>query len=382
MAATERAGQVLAATLLLPGLAAVSVVRAEEPPAEGVIAFKYGWYRDEQTGFQRVTVQSPQVYILAPVAGKWSFEGTRVVDSVSGATPRLHTFTSSATPYMTDHRDATDVKVTRYFHRAAIAVGAAYSDENDYLSRTLGMEARFSSEDNNQTWNFGFARSQDKIDTSATGGFAFGERRRTTEAIAGLTQVLTPNDVVQLQLTRSIGSGYYSDPYKDFDRRPRRRNATIAHLRWNHHFDGPDASLRTSWRYYADSFGIRSHTLSGEWVRTMGAWTIAPGIRYYRQSAASFYFDPVPNAAGVPDIVLTALSTIPLTGFRSGDARLAAFGAVTISLKVGYAISAVTAVDVKLEAYRQSQSLRMGGGSPYLDPTRARFVQLGWSHKF
>ena len=84
----------------------------------------------------------------------------------------------------------------------------------------------------------------------------------------------------------------------------------------------------------------------------------------------------------MPDIVLTALSTIPLTGFRSGDARLAAFGAVTISLKVGYAISAVTTVDVKLEAYRQSQSLRMGGGSPYLDPMRARFVQLGWSHKF
>jgi len=72
VAATERIGGVFAATLLLPGLAAVSTVHAEEPPDQAEIALKYGYYRDWQPGLDRVKVQSPQLYLLTPFAGQWS----------------------------------------------------------------------------------------------------------------------------------------------------------------------------------------------------------------------------------------------------------------------------------------------------------------------
>jgi hypothetical protein len=55
---------------------------------------------------------------------------------------------------------------------------------------------------------------------------------------------------------------------------------------------------------------------------------------------------------------------------------------VTASIKVAYAFSEASSVDVKVEAYRQSSGLRFGGGSPYLDPFRASFVQFGVTHKF
>jgi hypothetical protein len=382
VAAIERRG-VLAATLLLPGLAAVTAVRAEEPPEQGVIAFKYGAYRDRQSGWDRIKVASPQLYVLTPFANVWSIEGSVVSDSVSGATPRMHTSRTGATPAMSDHRSAEDVKVTRYFHRAAISLGTAYSGENDYVSHAQSLEARWSSEDNNRTLLFGFGHSGDRIDnTGSEGGTVRDQHRQTREWMMGLTQVLTANDIVQGQLTRSLGRGFYSDPYKDFDERPDSRRSTTTLLRWNHYIGPHDATLRTSWRYYTDSFGIHAHTLSSEWAQPFGAWTVTPGVRYHVQSAAWFYFDPVADTKGVADTLATLIRFSGITGYHSADQRLAAFGAVTLSLKVAYEFAGGTALDVKLETYRQSSQLKPGGGSPYLDPFRASFVQFGVSHKF
>lgn len=381
--------RVLAATLLLPGLAVVSglsavpAAQAETPPEQGVLAFKYGSYQDSQPGWNRIKVTSPQLYLLAPLAGAWSLEATRVGDSVSGATPRMHTARTGATPRMTDHRDASDVKVTRYFPRAAVSAGVAYSSENDYTSHAWSLEGRWSTEDNNRTWSLGLGQSRDLIDNTAQGGIAMDRHRRTNEVILGVSQVVTPSDIVQAQLTHSRGAGYFNDPYKDFDLRPDRRNARIALLRWNHHVDRFDASLRASWRYYSDSFGIRSHTLGAEWVQPAGAWTFTPGLRYYSQSAAWFYFDPVPDATGQASPLLTRRFAARLSGNYSADQRLASFGAITASIKIAYAVDADTSVDFKLEAYRQSASLKLSGsGSPYLDPFRARFVQVGIARRF
>ncbi|MBI5279827.1 MAG: DUF3570 domain-containing protein [Burkholderiales bacterium] len=367
--------------MLLPGLAAVTATRAEEAPTEGVIALKYGWYRDRQPGLRRVTVESPHLYLLAPIAGQWSLEATRVGDSLSGATPRIHTFKSSAS-VMADHRDASDVKVTRYFRRGALAVGAAYSDENDYLSRSVSVDGRWASEDNNTTFNGGMAATSDRIDTSTTGGNAFDERKRVREYIFGVTQVLTPDDVAQVQYTRSIGSGYYTDPYKDFDDRPRARRSHILLARWNHHIESRDATVRASWRWYSDSFGIRSHTLGAEWVQPAGAWTFKPALRYYTQGAAWFYFDPVPALPGQSESLQTRLFGGSISGYKSADHRLAAYGALTLSFKVAWAYSAQSSVDLKLEHYHQSTGLRGSGGSPGLDRMTANFVQLGWAAKF
>jgi hypothetical protein len=123
-------GSVLAASLLLPGLALVSgAVQAESAPEQGLIALKVAHYSDGQPGWERVTVRSPQLYALVPLAGDWSLEGAWVGDSVSGATPRMHTFESGATPSMEDYRKVADVKVTRYFSRAAVSAGLTYSTD-------------------------------------------------------------------------------------------------------------------------------------------------------------------------------------------------------------------------------------------------------------
>lgn len=386
----QTASGVLLASLVLPGLAALAVMApltaaAENAPEKTTIAVKYGHYDDSQPGWDRIKVDATQVYVQAPIAGDWSIEASGVSDNVSGASPRAHTQKSSAS-HMSDERKAGDVKITRYLARAAVSASVAYSTEHDYTSRALGLDARWSTDDNNRTWTVGYGTASDTIDSSYSGGAsaaAINQHKRTHEFMGGVTQVLTPTDIVQFNLTRGVGSGYYNDPYKSYDQRPNQRDTWIALARWNHYLEKFDASLRTSYRYYSDTFGVQSHTAGVEWVQPAGRWTFTPGARFYTQSAANFYFDPVLDAQGQYDAFGTLLRAASLTGDKSADQRLAAFGAITLSMKVSYAITPNTVVDVKYETYRQSAALRLlDSGSPGLDAFHANFMQVGLTHRF
>jgi hypothetical protein len=379
----------LMASLMLPGLMSVSVaVQAEEAPTQGTLAVKYSTYKDYQTDWDRIKVRAPHLYVVVPLGKEWSVEGGFVVDSLSGATPRMHSSNSPITgaSLMWDERKAGDVKVTRYFARSAVSVGAAYSKENDYASKSLSVDARFSSEDNNRTWSVGLATSSDVIDTTFSGGSVVNQSKKTLEVLAGITQVLTPKDIAQLNLTLSSGNGYFTDPYKFYDKRPDNRQSAVALVRWNHSVEDLDASVRSSYRYYTDSFGVSSHTLGLDWVQTVGKWTFTPGARYYTQRAAKFYFDGVGNSLGQYDPAGSkAIAQGYLNGGQifSADQRLSAFGAITASLKVDYSLTENTKLDVKFEQYKQQSNWRIGGkGSSFIEPFSAQFMQVGVSTKF
>jgi len=186
-------GAILAAALALPGVAG-----AESAPTDGLIAFKYLWYHDQQPGLSRITVNSPSVYTLLPVGSSWSVEGTVVVDAISGATPRYHTAISGASR-MQDDRTAGELKLTRYFRRAAVDFGVAYSSEHDYNSAAGSVGLRLSSEDNNTTLALGTGFTSDRI--SSSDGTVSGETRRVNDFMAGVTQVLSASDVAKVNVT-------------------------------------------------------------------------------------------------------------------------------------------------------------------------------------
>jgi hypothetical protein len=366
------AASLLGAALLLPGLAA----QAEEPPANGSISLRYLDYADRQPGLDRIRSHSPSVSVTAPVAGDWSIEGTLTADDVSGASPRYHTAISGAS-HMQDERKAGDVGATRYFRRATLSAGAAWSTEHDYVSRALSLNGTLSSEDNNTTWAFGLAGSRDRIDP--VNHIVVDEHKRTTSLLAGVTRVLTANDIGQATLTHTNGTGYFDDPYKLFDKRPRSRRADTLLLRWNHYVDRTAGVARLSYRWYDDSYRIRAHTLSAEYAQPLGGgWSVVPALRLYTQSAAWFYYDPVYDGvlgAPFPPGFSAGASQGRLS---SPDQRLAGFGAVTAGLKVARTIGRWWTVDVKVEGYEQRGSWRLfHRGSPGLAPLHARTFQIG-----
>ena len=372
----DKAGAIIAAALALPGV----MVHAQGAPEFGVVAVKYLDYRDSQPGLDRIRVSSPSIYVLAPLSPQWAVEGSLVSDGVSGATPRYHTAISGATPRMSDHRYAANVQVTRYLERSSVSLGVAGSDENDYQSAAVSLNASFSTDDNNRTWNIGLGYASDKI--SSVNDAELHERRRTAELLLGLTQVWTANDLVQLNLTLNRGRGYYSDPYKEPDIRPRERDQAIVLARWNHYFSESGAALRSAYRFYHDTYGIDAHTLGAEWVQPFGGrFTLTPSLRLYSQSAASFYYDPVYDPDLGPPYPPGYFSNPPQ--HISPDQRLAAFGGITAGLEFTVQITPDWLLDLKAERYEQRSEWRIGGkGSPGLDPFRATFLRIGVETRF
>lgn len=370
-------GAIVAAALALPGITLTA--RAENAPEHGQASIKYLSYQDSQPDLTRVKVTAPSVYLLVPMGSQWSLEASGVLDAVSGASPTYHTAVSGASK-MSDYRKAADVKLTRYESRSSYSLGLSTSNEHDYQSNAVSMQASFDSDDNNTKWTVGVGYASDKI--SSVNDLLLHETKRTTELLLGVTQALSPYDLVQLNLTYSNGNGYYSDPYKVPDVRPAQRNEFIVLARWNHFFEGTGATLRSSYRFYNDSFGIKAHTLGAEWVQPIfDRITLTPAVRLYSQSAANFYYDPVYDpVVGAP--YPPGYFTNP-PQYLSPDQRLSAFGGVTLGLKLGVQISADWSADLKGERYEQRGSWRVGGaGSPGLEPFTATFWQLGMNKRF
>lgn len=370
---TRGIGSVLAAALALPGLAA-PVARAESPPEDASLAFKYLHYEDSQRGLQRITVDAPSVYAITPIGQHWSVEGSAVVDAVSGASPRYYSTVSGASK-MDDTRVAQDAQVTYYGWRHSLSASVSHSKEHDYESLAGGLQARISDRHNNTTFNLGVGGSSDTIDP--TNGIVSNESKKTWNAIAGLTQAMTPHDLAQVQLGHSSGRGYFNDPYKLFDVRPDTRRQDTLLLRWNHQFERWDSTARWSYRYYRDSWDIRAHTIDFEFEQPLGErFSLTPGLRYYTQSAARFYIDP-------PD---GDQNQLPLTadGSESSlDQRLSAFGGITGSLALRWRPSGHWQTDLKASYHQERGDWRLTGtGSPGLTPFEYTAVELGVAYRF
>jgi hypothetical protein len=365
--------QTVGATLLTAAMSLpwAGPVHAENAPERGFFGLKSLDYQDSQPGDPRIHVRATALTVVAPVSGVWSLGGTLTSDVISGASPAYHT---SALGRMHDRRTAVDANATRYFSNGTLGVGVYESSESDYLSRGLSVKASRSSEDKNTTWTAGIGVNSDVI--NPINGIVVNETKHVAELLLGVTQVLTTHDIVQLSLGVTEGHGYFSDPYKIFDNRPRVHNSNTVIVRWNHHVESAQGTARFSYRYYSDNWGIEAHTMGVEYVQLLAqGWTVTPLARVYTQSAANFYVaaDNGPFAPNLPaDWV-----------YYSEDQRVSAFGAHTLGLKVAKQISADCVLDVKFEQYGQRASWRLGGGgSPGLEPFNARSVQVGVSVLF
>jgi len=374
-------GSITLAALALPGLAAIGAslvstgAHADGAPTEGVLTVKLQAYEDSQPVLDRVRVVAPSLYLLAPIASVWSLEASAVHDNISGASPRWHTAISGASK-MNDYRTAGTAKLTRYFDRVAVAVGASYSDERDYRSKAASVDLRWSTPDNNTTFYVGAGLARDSI--NPVNLLVKNEHKRSNEVMLGVTQAWTKNDLVQANIGYVSGRGYFNDPYKLVDQRPRNRDQTTVQLRWNHYIEPRGETVRGSYRFYRDTFGIQAHTLQVDWAKPLNEqFTVTPTLRYYTQSAANFYFDPVydpeigePYPVGNPR-------------YSSPDQRLSAFGAITLGAKLEWRIDPRWSADFKYERYEQRGNWRLGGsGSWGLAAFRANIAQIGISRRF
>lgn len=353
----------LAALALVPHTA-----RAAVAPDAVAVEINNLAYQDYDRERDRMAVHSPTVWLQAPVGESNAIEASATLDSMSGASPEIHNTLSGASGTgIHDQRKAGDFKFSHYFDRVVVGVGLAYSAENDYLSKAASLDAQWSTQDQNTTLSAGVGRSHDRI--SPVERLVRG-KRQTTDYLLGITQVLTPTDIVQSNLTYSAGGGYYDDPYKVLDKRPGSRDEFAWLTRYRHWVAAFDAALHVDYRYYRDNWGVHANDVELSWYQPVGErWTLRPSLRYYTQGAARFFSNTFP-----PHVFGSIYST---------DLRLGAFGAVTAGIKISRQFTSDTRLDLLAERYEQRKGLRWGGdGSPIMEPMQARWLSVGLVHTF
>lgn len=364
----------MGAALSLPLLAGLcNVAKADSAPEKGLVSFKYLDYLDSQPGIDRIKVKAPSVLVMKPLSSEWTVSSTATTDTISGASPSYHT---QALRNMHDQRHAFDLSFTKFESLGTKTFGGSYSKELDYLSKGLFYSLTSSSEDKNTTWNAGVSLSSDQI--NPTNQIVTNESKQGSDWIAGLTKIYTQVDIAQYQIGHYSGKGYFTDPYKIFDRRPRERVHNTFMAKWNHYLQESESTIKLSYRYYSDDWGIEAHTADIEFVKGLqSGWTLTPAFRIYTQSSAKFFvnadnsgspFPPNPPAGAV---------------YYSEDQRMSSYGAHTIGIKVSKDIDLDTSIDFKVEGYAQRAGWRiMGAGSPGMEPFTARSFQFGFNHYF
>jgi len=363
---------VLGAALFAAALALPSyqTAFAEATPEHGNVAFKYLNYKDSQPGTDRIGVSAITSSVMMPFAGTWTVSSSYTYDSVSGASPTRHDVVSGAS--IKETRNAGDLSFTKYLPNGSWTFGLSYSNESDYISNGYSVLRSLSTEDKNTTVTFGGSYTSDSVGKSDHSTTPVTKTDIGTKEIFaglfGITQILTKTDIVQFNIGFSQGDGYFSDPYKDGDTRPRQRNITTLMARWNHHFENTDGTSHLSYRYYTDSYEIAAHTLTAEYLHPLpNHLTLIPSLRYSSQSAAFFYYPK-------------STAFLPSDRPASEDQRLSAFGALTLGLKVEKKLSDVWTGDIKIEYYKQRADWCMNGtGDSELQEFNFRSIQLGIS---
>jgi Protein of unknown function (DUF3570) len=246
-----------------------------------------------------------------------------------------------------------------------LSYGASASKEYDFLS--AGANARYAHDFNqgNTTLSAGASFEADQL--NPVGGVPVGltqpenkdgdkESKSVLDVVVGLTQVLDPQSLVQVNYSLSTSSGYHTDPYKIlsvvdasgeplryvYELRPDSRTKHAAFLRYKRFVLARDV-FDVSYRFMTDDWQVDSSTLDTTWRWNYSETSyLEPHLRWYTQSAADFYH------VALDDGEETTVD------FASADPRLGAFDGTTVGLKYGHTFASGSSWNARLEYYQQS----------------------------
>lgn len=201
------------------------------------------------------------------------------------------------------------------------------STEPDYLAQQLG--ARYSKDLGGRSLNVSMGTSMgwDRIDPLADDDTNTSPANKTTLHVNTVaTQILSPSTLLRYGLEYNIVNGLQYNPYRNVfaggsivpERHPDHRERRDVFAKLNHYFQ-ERTSIKLSYRFYNDDWGINSHELGTKLSQYVTQGLFAQyEYRYYRQTAARFYRDEYTSPTGVGGY---------LTGdYRMGDLSSNLFG--------------------------------------------------------
>lgn len=296
MAVTDRSGFLSAlATGLVCWLLIGQLATAATLPLDNVDVL---YHRYEGGG---MVIDGPSVLVRKSVGPQVSVSGQYYVDMVSAASVDVLATASEYTEERTEYSLGVD-----YLHEDSIlSLGYTNSSENDYEANTVYFSASQEFFGGMSTITLGYARGWD--DVGVAGNDSFSEEADRQNYQLGLSQVVTRNSLVGLDLEVVTDEGFLQNPYRrnryidpndptNFlldqpERYPETRTSFSVAARALYYLPYR-ASIRGEFRYFSDSWGIDAQTYELAYVHALNPrWSIEGRARYYIQNEADFYSD-------------------------------------------------------------------------------------------
>ncbi len=315
--------------------------------ADGEINYKFQSWQ-EAAGRIHVDSQAGEVEQGLPDDVRVKLSG--VIDTISGATPTGQLTLDPATgtipmTQMEDRRKAWTADVSKPFAQTTVDIGYANSRESDYVSNGYSLNTLTTFNEKNTTLLLGLAATDDTVKVFFQSPW---EKKHGQQAIVGITQLLNPDTTLTVNFSLDHASGYLSDPYKLIEEhvnvgdgltllstfgenRPGRRNGEIVFASLNRNIRAAHAAAQIDYRFYHDTFGINSQTVTAQWFQKLfdDRCVITPSLRVYQQSAAFFYKTTLDNTGITPGALPE-----PDGPFYSADYRLSKMRTVDAGLKI------------------------------------------------
>ncbi len=257
-----------------------------------------------------VVVDGPSVLVRKKVGDKLSFVANYYMDMVSSASIDV---LSTASPFKDERRQ---YSLGMDYLRGKTTYSAGYIDgkESDYHARTAYFAVSQDMFGDLTTLSFGWRRGINDVfrnikaaDGSKIRDSSFAADMASRSWSVGLTQVLTRRLVGSLNYELVTDQGYLNNPYRQVryldptspkgysytpELYPRTHTSNAFSGRLKYSLPWWRAAVDGQYRYYTDTWGVKSHTAQLGYTQPLfGSWIFDASYRYYKQTAADFYSD-------------------------------------------------------------------------------------------
>ena len=273
----------------------------------------------------------------AKITENFAIEANYFVDKVSGASVDV----LSQASVIKDTRKQKSGTLEYLHDKTTYTASYMSSVERDYISDTASFSLSQSMFGDLTTVTLGFANTHNKVGenngTADKPNVAWLGHALSRAYSGGVSQIITKNFIAGVNLQVITDAGYLANPYRsirflDGSTRgyglasqvyPDTHTSTAVQVQAKYYLPYR-AAVTGLYRYYTDTWGVVGHTYELDYTHPIrDKWIFEGRVRYYKQSAATFYSDLFPFAFS--------------QNFTARDQNLAALDNTTVGAKVTYA---------------------------------------------
>jgi len=250
-----------------------------------------------------MSIDGPAILLRKKTSESLAVSAYYYVDSISSASVDVM---STASPY-TEKRKEAQLGIEYLHEKTIMDFSVRQSKESDYLAKSVNLNISQDTFGDLTNLSLGLAYSDNEV--MRNGDEFFAEQSQQYRIRAGISQILTRNLSINLNVEAVTDEGYLNNPYRSVryidntqpsgvayqsEVYPNTRNSFASKISASY-FLPYRAALFFHYRYFSDSWEIDASDIEVSYRHPIAdAFELELKVRQYQQTQASFYSDLFP----------------------------------------------------------------------------------------